>query len=184
MTQHSTRKKALIAGAAALLIAGISAGGALVTTNSTVFDNNLKTTATPANPAELIVTGSKLTGTFTGALDGEVASQYYTLENTSADKSLKFNLNSRVQPGGNKAAALAGALDTQWTVAGVTKPSATLAAMNIVAGDQITLAPGQTVQLRLDVFVEDAAAFQALALGDDAEVTVDFLFDSIFLPTP
>ncbi|GAA1230440.1 hypothetical protein JOF42_000400 [Microbacterium phyllosphaerae] len=182
MAQTINRKRAVIAGAAALLIAGVSVGGALVTTNSTIFDNVFETEAVPANPGELLVDGPALSHSYTGAVDGELASEYYTLTNTSATQDLKFNLNTRVQPGGSMADELASELSTRIGVAGVTTATGTLKDMNIAGGDQITVPAGSSIVLRLDVFVEDKDAFIAAGLGDDSQVTVDFLFDSIFLP--
>lgn len=182
MAKTSNRKRALVAGAAALLLGGLSVGGALVTTNSTIFDNVFQSDAPDANAAELIVDGPALSASYTGAVNGEMASEYYTLKNTSSTNALKFNLNTRIQPGGNKASELASELTTRIAAAGVTTPTGTLKDMNIPAGGQIEIPAGGQIVLRLDVFVADKDAFTAAGLGDDAEVNVDFLFDSIFLP--
>ncbi len=184
MAKTISRKRVAIAGASVLLLAGLSVGGALVTTNSTIFDNLFETESVPANAGELIVDGPALGASFTGAVDGELASEYYTLTNTDATHDIKFNLKTRQQPGGVKATELANALSTRISVGGNLTSTGSLKDMNIAGGDQITIPAGQSIVLRLDVFVEDKDDFIAAGLGDDAEVTVDFLFDSIYLPAP
>jgi len=182
MAKTISRKRVVIAGASVLLLAGLSVGGALVTTNSTIFDNLFETEAVPANAGELIVDGPALNASFTGAVDGELASEYYTLTNTDATHDIKFNLKTRQQPGGVKATELAESLDTRISVGGNITATGSLKGMSVPAGDQITIPAGESIVLRLDVFVADKDAFVAKGLGDDAQVTVDFLFDSIYLP--
>ena len=177
------RKRAAVAGAAVLLLAGISTGGALVTKNSTIFDNLFQTEASDPNTAEMVVTGSKMTKSFSGAADGEIVSGYYTVENKSATKDLKFNVGTQLHPTGTKSDELAAALDTQITPAGqATIDTGKLKSMSIPTASQITVPAGSTTTVRVDVLVKDSQAFQALNLGDDAETTVDYRFDSIFLP--
>jgi len=182
MTNFVTRKRALVAGGAVLLIAGVSTGGALVTQNSTIFDNIFQTEAADPNAAEMIVKGPSMQHSFTGAIDGEIATSYYTVQNTSADKDLKFNVGTLMHPQGSKQAELAAALSTRIGHDGDVIETGTLSGMSIPASDQITVAAGDTSTVRVDVLVKDSAAFQALNLGDDSEVTVDYRFDSIFLP--
>lgn len=183
MSQTFTRKRVIAASAALLLVAGVTTGGALVTQNSTIFDNVFQTEASDPNAPEMIVTGPAMTHSFSGDVDGEIASEYYTVENTSATKDLKFNIGTKLHPSGSKQAELAAALDTQIKPAGSALiDTGKLDQMNIESAKQITVPAGTTTTVRVDVLVKDAAAFQALALGPDAEATVDYRFDSIFLP--
>ncbi|GAA1315704.1 hypothetical protein ACFSWE_01615 [Leucobacter albus] len=179
-TQTSTKKKIAIAGGSLLLIAGVTVGGALVTANSTIFDNVFKTEISDTTAdGELIVTGAPMTNTFTGEMDGEAVTGYYTVTNTSTNATLTVTLASQVQPGGAKGAQLAGALDTRVAVDGGTLVSTgKLADMRLSGSDSFELAPGQNAKVRVDVFVDDAAAFHAAGL-DDAQVTADYLFNSI-----
>ena len=179
-TQRSTKKKIAIAGGSLLLIAGVTVGGALVTANSTIFDNVFTTeiSDTTAN-GELRVTGAPMTNTFTGAMDGEVVTGYYTATNTSTNATLTVTLASQIQPGGANGAQLAGALDTRVAIdGGALVGTGKLADMRLDGGDSFELAPGKSAKIRVDVFVEDAAAFDAAGL-DDSKVTADYLFNSI-----
>jgi len=183
MSKTSTRKRILVASGALLFVAAATTGGALVTQNSTIFDNVFQTEASDPDAAEMIVTGPSMSHSFAGDLDGEIVTEYYTVENTSKTKDLKFNVGTKLQPQGSKQTELAAALDTQITPAGgATINTGKLSAMDIPAASQITVPAGTTKTVRVDVMVKDATAFQALSLGPDAEVTVDYRFDSIFLP--
>ena len=179
-TQTSTKKKIAIAGGSLLLIAGITVGGALVTQNSTIFDNVFSTDISDTSAdGELLVTGAPMTNTFTGQMDGEAVTGYYTATNTSTNATLTVTLASQVQPGGANGAKLAGALDTRVAVDGGTLDgTGKLADMRLDGGDSFELAPGQSAKVRVDVFVDDAAAFNAADL-DDSKVTADYLFNSI-----
>ncbi len=180
MASQSTKKKFAIAGGSLLLIAGVTVGGALVTANSTIFNNvfNAEITETPAD-GELTVTGAPMSNTFTGAMDGEVVTGYYTATNTSASSTLTVGLGSQLQPGGVQSAALAGALDTRVSVNdGALVSTGSLSDMRLGAGETFELAPGASAKVRVDVFVDDADAFRGLGL-DGATVTADYLFTSI-----
>ncbi|GAA1570981.1 hypothetical protein [Leucobacter aridicollis] len=179
-TQTSTKKKLAIAGGSLLLIAGVTVGGALVTANSTIFDNvfDTKISDTTAD-GELTVTGAPMSNTFTGEMDGEAVTGYYTATNTSTNATLTVTLASQVQPGGVNGAQLAGALDTRVAVeGGPLVSSGKLADMRLDGADSFELAPGESAKVRVDVFVDDAAAFHSAGL-DDSKVTADYLFNSI-----
>lgn len=176
-TQTSTKKKLAIAGGALLLVAGVSVGGALVTAQSTIFDNvfDTKISETSAD-GELIVTGAPMTNTFTGEMNGESVTGYYVAKNTSTNATLTVNLGSQVQPGDAKSTELAQALDTRITVEGkAIEPTGKLANMK---SETFELAPGAEKTVRVDVFVEDAEAFLEADL-DGSKVTADYLFNSI-----
>ncbi|KUF07411.1 hypothetical protein [Leucobacter sp. G161] len=176
----STKKKLAIAGGSLLLIAGVTVGGALVTMNSTIFDNmfNTKVSDTSAD-GELIVTGAPMTNTFTGAMDGEAITGYYTATNTSENATLSVGLGSMLQPGGDQAAELAGALDTRVAIDGGSLiDTGKLANMKLAEDEAFDIAPGDSVKVRIDVYVKDSAAFLAAGL-DKSEVTADYLFNSI-----
>lgn len=178
MTMSPRKKRTLITGAAILAVAGITTGGALVTNQSTIFDNQFSTTATPpADPVEMVVTGPAMSKSYSGAVDGEVASEYYTIENKHATKELKFNVSTKLHPNGTKAAELAAALDTRINAGAGDIDTGKLDSMDIPAGDQITVPAGTNKTIRIDVLVKDASAF---TVDPNSEVTVDYLFDSIF----
>ncbi|HHG6298064.1 TPA: hypothetical protein ACPXFP_002243, partial [Streptococcus pneumoniae] len=63
--QMSTKKKLAIAGGSLFLIAGVAMGGALVTANSTIFDNVFKTDAQEVDPTDggIIVHGDAMSHT-------------------------------------------------------------------------------------------------------------------------
>ncbi len=178
MTMSPRKKRTLIAGAAVLAVAGITTGGALVTNQSTIFDNQFSTTATPpTDPAEMVVTGPAMSKSYSGVVDGEVASEYYTIENKSTTKDLTFNVSTKVHPNGANAADLAAALDTRIGINGGIIETGKLDSMDIPKGDQITVPANSKKTIRVDVLVKDATAF---TVDPDSEVTVDYLFDSIF----
>ncbi|GAA1597749.1 hypothetical protein [Leucobacter chromiireducens] len=180
MAPQSKKKKFAIAGGALLLVAGVTVGGALVTANSTIFNNQFSAEVTekPAD-GELLVTGAPMSNTFTGAMDGEVITGYYTAKNTSNASTLTVGIGSQVQPGGVKAGELAAALDTRIAINdGALKPTGALNDMKFTAGETFDLAPGESAKVRVDVYVADADAFRGLDL-DGAEVTADYLFNSI-----
>ncbi|WP_053387526.1 hypothetical protein [Leucobacter japonicus] len=181
---QNTRKRALIAGGiAALLIAGVSTGGALVTRDSTIFDNVFGTASeVPPTPAEMTVTGDAMSKVFTAAVDGEFEYENYTVTNLSADNSLKFNVSAKSQGGNADVAKLMANLDTRVVIDGTTIPTGKLNNMAIPAASQPTIAKETAKNVRVEVFIADAAAFQAANIAPDTELTVDFLFDSIFLP--
>ncbi|GAA1619965.1 hypothetical protein [Leucobacter chromiireducens] len=179
--QKSTQKKKIaIAGGSLLLIAGVTVGGALVTANSTIFDNVFRTDISDTSAdGELVVTGDPMTNTFTGEMDGEAVTGYYTATNTSTNATLTVTLASQVQPGGANGAQLADALDTRVAVDGGTLVgTGSLADMRLDGSDAFELAPGASAKVRVDVFVDDAAALHAADL-DDSQVTADYLFSSI-----
>lgn len=177
-TQTSRKKRMTVVALAALAVAGITAGGALVTSQSTILDNVFGTTATqPVDPPEMVVTGPSMTKSFSGVIDGEVVSEYYVIENKSSTKDLQFNVGTQLHPGGANHDELAAALDTRIGYAGRNINTGKLNSMNIGTGDLITVPQGDSVTIRVDVFVKDSAAF---TVDPDSEVTVDFLFDSIF----
>jgi len=178
MTLSPRKKRTLTAGAAILAVAGLTTGGALVTNQSTIFDNQFSTTATPpADPVEMVVTGPAMSKSYSGVVDGEVASEYYTIENKHATKDLTFNVSTKVHPDGANAAALAAALDTRIGYNGGIISTGKLDSMDVPTGSQITVPAGKKTTIRIDVLVKDASAF---TVAPDSEVTVDYLFDSIF----
>lgn len=179
-TQTSTKKKLAIAGGSLLLVAGVTVGGALVTANSTIFDNVFSTEISDTTAdGELLVTGAPMTNTFTGEMDGEAVTGYYTATNTSTNATLTVTLGSQIQPGGANSAQLAGELDTRVAVdGGALVGTGKLADMRLGGSDSFELAPGQSTRVRVDVFVKDAAAFHAAGL-DNSKVTADYLFNSI-----
>ncbi|SJN07959.1 hypothetical protein FM113_00175 [Leucobacter sp. 7(1)] len=180
MAPKSTKKKLAIAGGSLLLIAGVTVGGALVTANSTIFNNVFaaEITETPAD-GELVVTGAPMTNTFTGAMDGEVVTGYYTATNTSDTSTLTVAVGSKLQPGGTQAAELAQQLDTRVAINdGSLISSGKLSSMQLAGGESFELAPGASAKVRVDVFVADAEDFRAQGL-DGATVTADYLFNSI-----
>ncbi|MFZ4896349.1 hypothetical protein ACL9RL_18040 [Plantibacter sp. Mn2098] len=181
-----TRKRALIAGAAVLLIAGVSTGGALVTAESTIFGNTFKSQAVTEPPAEITVTGDPMDATFTGSVAGEVESKYFLITNetdATTGKDAKVNIGSLVHADGNKSDLLTNALSTRVNFDGATHGSGKLADMGLAAANQITVPKGQSVQVRVDVFVAQTSDWDP-TIGGDATATVDFQFDSIFVPTP
>lgn len=177
MTNTQSKRKRLIAGGVGLLlVAGVTAGGAFVTLNSTIFDNRFAVSS--AEPVEsdgqLVVTGDPLSGTFNGT-EGELHHGHFEVANTSTNTRMSFDIGAVLQPGGVNNAALAENLSTAVTVAGQpTVRTGSLAAMAL-PGDRIVLEPGQSVTLRIDVSVEDIEAFRAAELAGSA-VTVDFRF--------
>lgn len=103
MTHPLSRKRIFSASVAALLVGSMSVGGALITANSTIYDNIFETEFVPPNAGELVVIGPTIRASYTGAVDGELASEYFTLTNTDSTHDIAFNLTSRQQPGGVKA---------------------------------------------------------------------------------
>lgn len=180
MATLSNKKKFAIAGGSLLLIAGVTVGGALVTANSTIFNNvfSAEITETPAD-GELVVTGDPMSNTFTGGMNGEVVTGYYTATNTSSTSTLTVALGSKLQPGGVLAPELAQELDTRVAVnGGALKQAGKLSDMQLTGADSFELAPGASAQVRVDVYVDDADDFRAKGL-DGAQVTADYLFNSI-----
>jgi len=179
-TTRTSRKRALVAGSAVLLLAGITTGGALVTTKSTIFDNLFQTEAGSVLDGELLVTGDSMSHSFTGSVSGESTTKYYKLTNTSPTKTATVNVGSLVQDKtSNNADLLTKNLDTQVGDGGTTHPAGKLSAMDLGA-NTITVPADSSKVIRVDVFVKDATDFQAAAIGDDAQAEVDFQFDTIF----
>ncbi|MGG7465182.1 hypothetical protein [Plantibacter sp. YIM 135347] len=182
-----TRKRALIAGASVLLIAGVSTGGALVTAQSTIFGNTFASEEVTEPLPLITVTGDAMSAVFSGTANGELESKYYTITNTSdpanGGKDVTVNIKSLVHTGGNKSDELTNSLSTRIAVNGVATGSGKLADMTLPAANLITVASGAAVTVRLDVFVADTGDWDP-TLGDDATATVDFQFDTIAIPTP
>ncbi|MCS3442186.1 hypothetical protein [Microbacterium phyllosphaerae] len=178
--QPKNRKRAIVAGASILLLAGITTGGALVTSQSTIFDNIFQTEAGTVVDGELLVTGDAMNHSFQGAVDGELTTKYYVLTNTSPTMDATVNIASLVHDKTtNNADLLTQNLDTRIAINGDEFDAGKLASMDLGA-NLITVAAGESVKVRMDVYVANAAAFQAANIGDDAEAQVDFQFDAIF----
>lgn len=180
MPKTITRKRALIAGAAALLIAGVSTGGALVTAESTVFGNRFASDTITETPALIEVTGGAMNASFTGTIDGEVQSKYLTVENKSdatTGKDVKVNVGSVVRPEGKNGQQLAQALSTRVSIDGAA-PVASGKLADMALGSDFTVPKGGKVVLRVDVFVASTADWSP-SFGDDSVAVVDFEFNTI-----
>jgi hypothetical protein len=83
MTSKNTRKRGLIVGGtAALLVAGMATGGALVTDQSTIFKNIFGTTTESSDlDSSLKAHGDPMVIDFDGSIDGEMGYAFYDLEN-------------------------------------------------------------------------------------------------------
>ncbi|MFJ4222977.1 hypothetical protein [Microbacterium sp. NPDC089695] len=179
--QKNTRKRSLIAGGiAAVLVAGVTAGGALVTRDSTIFNNVFGAVAAPANPAEMTVAGPSMTYDFTGAQSGESKFEYYTVANKSATNKLKFNVSALPQSQNANVLKLMANLDTRIVVNGTTIETGKLDKMNIPTAQLPELAANKDVTVRVEVYIKDAAAFKAANIPVGTQLTVDFLYNSIF----
>jgi hypothetical protein len=180
--QKNSLKKKYIAAAAILLVGGsLATGGALVTQNSTIVGNWFGVDKDPESGidtqgGELKVTGAPMSATFTGLSADETSSAYFTVENTSTTASARFDINTVLDLSGHKAADLAGVLQTRVNGVG----TGSLATMAVPTNDQITVAPGETTSVRVEVFVADKSAFAAAGFTAQSEVTADFAFDAIF----
>ena len=78
-----------------------------------------------------------------------------------------------------RAPSFAGALDTRVAIDGGSLiDTGKLANMKLAEDEAFDIAPGDSVKVRIDVYVKDSAAFLAAGL-DKSEVTADYLFNSI-----
>lgn len=176
-SERFSRKRLVVGGVALLMVAGVATGGAFVTRSSTIFDNVFGTDAAEVVDEGIVVTGDAMSYTFNGTVDGEFTKKIFTVTNKSATKTYKVNVGSFLQPGGVDAGKLVDALDTR--VDG--QSTGTLSAMTLPAADLLEVAPGASVEVTIEVSVDDATAFQALGL-EKASATVDFQFDAIAVP--
>ncbi|MBT2495824.1 hypothetical protein J7E45_09405 [Microbacterium sp. ISL-59] len=178
----NTRKRSLIAGGiAAVLVAGVTAGGALVTRDSTILDNVFGAVTTPESPADFTVKGDPMKYDFSGAVDGELVYEYYAVKNLSEANDLKFNVSAKPHASNDEIKKLMANLDTRIVIDGTTIETGKLDKMAIPAASQPLIEAGTETSIRVEVYVADSAAFKAANIAPDTRVTVDYLFDSIFL---
>ena len=179
MNLRISRRRIVAGTLGLLLVAGVTAGGAFVTMNSTIFDNQFSTGQNdgPGIDGELLVSGDPISRMFTGQSDGETASGYFLIENTSTSD-MRVNIGSQLHLTGVNPVALGSALNARVIIGQSTLAAGTLGSMALAAEDAITLPAGTSLQVRIDIFIEDSAAFREAGLVD-SEVTADFLFNSI-----
>ncbi|MFJ4222975.1 hypothetical protein [Microbacterium sp. NPDC089695] len=171
------RKRALVAGGvAAMLVAGVSTGGALVTRDSTVFDNVFGVASVPVY---LAVSGTPLTATFSGVIDGEYAYEYFDLRNVTSDRDVKYDVAARLVSETPETLKLMAALHTRIVRGTTTVETGPLNAMSIPEASRTVLTAATTDEIRVEVYIKDAAAFQAAGIADGTSLTVDFRFDHL-----
>ncbi|WP_157071474.1 hypothetical protein [Curtobacterium ammoniigenes] len=179
MTLNTTRKRALIAGGiATVLVGGLATGGALITSQSTIFDNVFGTTPESSDTdSRLVVTGDPIVYDFDGGVNGETVYDYYTLRNEGTEDALTVNVSTKKQPGNDAYRdALMGALDTAVTIDGRRYETGKLDKMSLPSS--ITVDAGATKTAKVEVFVKDASAFPQFA-DRDLKAMLDFQFDAV-----
>jgi hypothetical protein len=185
--QKSSRKKKYVAAAAILLVGGsLATGGALVTQNSTIAGNWFgvdTSTEGGIDPegGELVVTGDPMSKKFTGLVANESTTAFFQVSNTSTVAAATFDINTVIDASAPKAAELAGVLQTRVTLNGTEVSTGSLAAMAVPGASQITLQPGTSTSVKVEVYVPSPTAFQAAGFTSTSEVTADFAFDAIFV---
>lgn len=179
MRLNTTRKRALLAGGiATLLVGGIATGGALITSQSTIFDNVFGTTPESSDTdSRLVVTGDPIAYDFDGGVNGETVYEYYTLRNEGTDDALSVNVATKKQPGNEGYRdTLMGALDTAVTIDGKRVETGKLDKMALPSS--VTIDAGATKTAKIEVFVKDASAFPQFA-NRDLKALLDFQFDAV-----
>jgi len=176
--KSTPRRKYLAAGAILLMAGSVATGGALVTMNSTIFDNvfGVQTDATGVNPGvgkDLLVTGAPMEHEFSGLLDGESDTASFLVENRS-DYKATVDIGSLVHAGSTDG------LDEVLSTKVNSKGSGSLGAMALGANDKLVLAPNSSQSVSVEVFVPSASEFNAKGFTADSAVTVDFQFDAIY----
>lgn len=192
MTTTQTRKRALVGGAAVLLLAGVATGGALLTTETSITGNTFSTDA--KDPGALIpdadklqVTGSNFDMTIEALVDGadkQVNTYDLKLPSTKFDAVSDLRLTNLA---GTNPAELADALDAKVEYKPTQADSATTVYEGklgglVAQGNGTFTVPAGTVDgvITVTVSVEDRAAFLAAMNGKDADASVDFAFEHVY----
>jgi hypothetical protein len=186
MTSTNTRKRGLVAGGiAALLVAGMATGGALVTQNSTIFDNMFGTTSESTDfKSELVADGHKFNYLFDGGAKNESTTEYFNLTNNPIDadedgENLAVKLSIQPHAMNKDVTALFSQLDVKIKTDGVWTDFGKLDELIATAdaGKSIgTVKAGETNNIGIQVVHADADGF-----GDidrPIEIPFDLKFDA------
>ncbi|MBT2495821.1 hypothetical protein J7E45_09390 [Microbacterium sp. ISL-59] len=170
--------------AAVAVLAALSvqapAAGALVTRDSTIVNNEF-THVPPPPPPPLAVEGSPIRYDYIGAINGEKTFEVFTVTNQSQTNAvLDIRAARQYGPDPELELKFARLLSTQVISGEVTIKTGRLDAMQIPSASRIAFAPGESKQIRVEVFVEDAAEFQAAGIPRDTGLTFNLNFRATF----
>jgi hypothetical protein len=181
----SNRKRALIGGSAVLLVGGLTAGGALITAETTILDNKFTTNFAeePVNPTEKL----KITNP-TDAFDMEieafaqgadVESKTWNLSLPSTDFNAKVGIVGASVTGAANPTGLVAALDTVVEDSqGNEIFSGSLAALS--SASSFVVDAGGTEDITMTVKVSDPELFKQALNNTDADATLNLEFQHIY----
>jgi hypothetical protein len=180
MSNKNTRKRGLVAGGiAALLVAGVAGVGASITTDSTIFDNTFGLTTTPpATPGKIIAAGQPIVVTYDGVIDGESEYTYIDITNDHDTNPAQWNMDAKMQGANPMETAFFNALDAKVTDAsGDELYTGKLNAINFAGQD---IGADETQRIRVEVSINDAAAFDAANIAGGTVMKADFRVNGIY----